>query len=682
MAKFLSYPIIYTYDSEAEQDKLLVNIYSATIPKRYAKGTTPKECLETTEKAMERFPESLRIQERGYSILANIALNKNASCCGSATLQKWVERAFNALMEFNSVRGIFQNVARFLEGVSLNDPAALFKCEASLRTVMLCNSLFTYPADREIQGSFLSVLIRSCEDPAICSAVRKFFLEQQDLPGIITSIFNVSITEKDSGLLYLAVTFVQALADEPEFMAALARGGTLASVLVSVLAFTWAQKALVTKTLCFLLTLSESWKPGADVRPSDLAAAENAVIYVISKYPTDERIQEWGCVVLEGLYYCCDCRSGISGVSSPERAAAFVGALRANEENPSVLKAYFGMLWNAAHNNDSCKLELGNAGAVSAVTDAMKAHSADAELQVQGCGLLASLLSLKINAEKAVRLKCTCGLSQVIYAIKKFSYDPSVQAAGMEVLCNVVACNPEFLFVCESMKIAVLNMYKMCENSCVVSKSLNLLRNMTFQGPLDQQFICFGGLAAVIGAARMDHLSSVRPLALSVLNVSLESELCLKTFMATWPGFLPSLLARVEDSNSIAIPALNCIFKVLKSTGVITKLTVERIVNVFRNCMDDYDTAYLCCSIFEFLAGFDLFICLPSKAPAQELMASAADKWSKSEDLCTIVNKFICKVTRYDQVDDPNGCSSDNNDDNESENDVSDFTLDVTASET
>ena len=631
---------------EGEQIKCLHKIFVYTLAEESRAGRLMPACLGIAIRAMKNFPWCPDIQEYGCGTLSNATLTEDSSYYTVVQLQDGIDLAFDALGNHNLDTSVVQNATLFLRNISQNDSLVLYPAAlAEGRVNVLCTVLCEHFRNRSTQDYCLSVLIKTCEDPTLCAHVQRFFDERPDFTGTVSAISETCIKEADSDLLTLVTVFVQALTEDPGLWDKLTGDGRYATLLLDTLALPWLKGSLATRMLSILLKMCCDWEHNKARRPRDPVKACEALFSVLDKYPLDERVQEWGCAVLEGLF-CYN----VPIIPTPKQANIAVNLVYANEGNPTIVKTYFNMLWSAAHGNDDRKLALDGAGAIKAATTVMKAYPEDIEMQIQGCGLIASLLSHKEVATRAVRAKWTCGISQVISAMKKFPRDPSVQRTGMEALCNAIACNADIYFTYESMKIAVLNLAKFCDDLRIVSTALMLLRNLVYQDPLDQRFLKFGGLVAVVGVLRMNHLSSVCPLALSVLSVILGSKHCANAFEATWPGLLPVMLKRASSGfyqdDTILISVMRCILKVIQVIGVTTKSTIETLFGIFRSNMENFQIVHMCCLIFEALAHYDAFINSPSKDTANELMTDACTRWFQSESLQEVVNRFIQELSR------------------------------------
>lgn len=630
---------------ESEQIRYVHMIYVYTLAEDSRMGRMMPACLDTVLRAMKNFSLCPDIQEYGCGALFNATLTDDSPYYSTFRLQDGIKLAFDALMNHNLDINVVQNATLFLRNMSQNSILELYTAEADKRVRILCTVTCENPRNRSVQESCLTIIIKTCEEHALLPYVEKFFAKKPDLPEVASDIASVCIEERDPNLFSLFVVLLLFLSEDKEVWDGLTHNGKFVGTLINSLEMPWMKSVLAVKVLTLLLKVCCEWESCNDRRPPDLNKASNAIFSILSRYPLDERIQEYGCAVLEGIF---NCRVHI--VSSPPQAEIAVKLIHANKENPTIVKSYFNMLWSAAHGSDDRKLALDGAGAIKAATTVMKLHTEDLEMQIQGCGLIATLLSHKDVGGRAVRLKWTCGLSQVIYAMKKFPKDPYMQTTGMEVLCNTIACNADIYFTYESMKIAVLNLAKFCDDLRVVSTALALLRNLVYQDPLDQKFLKFGGLVAIIGVIRMNHMSSVCPLALSVLGVILESKRCANAFEATWPGLLPALLKRASSGfyrdDTVMISVMRCILNVIQTIGVITRSTIEMLLSIFRDSMDKFQIVYMCCLIFEALSHYDAFVNSPSKDVANELMAVAITKWPQSESLHDVVNKFTLKLSK------------------------------------
>ena len=630
---------------EGEQIKFLHKIFVYTLAEESRMGRLMPACLDITIRAMKNFPWCPDIQEYGCGTLSNATFTSYSPYYTIVQLYDGVKLAFDALVNHGLDGNIVQNATLFLKNISQYNAPVLYTDQAEERITNLCTVLCDHFRNRSTQDYCLSILIKTCEDPALISHVRRFFDEKPDFTGTVSVIAETCIKDMDSDLLTLVVVLVQALSEEHGLWDKLTCDGRYASLLLDTLGLPWLKGSLATRILSVLLKMCCEWEPSKARRPQDTTKACESLFSVLDKYPLDERVQEWGCAVLEGLFAC-----RMHVIPTAKQAKIAVSLVYANEGNPTIIKSYFNMLWSAAHGNDERKLALDTAGAIKAATTVMKAYPEDIEMQIQGCGLIATLLSHKDVAMRAVRSKWTCGISQVISAMKKFPRDPSMQRTGMEALCNAIACNADIYFTYESMKIAVLNLAKFCDDLRIVSTALMLLRNLVYQDPLDQRFLKFGGLVAVVGVIRMNHLSSVCPLALSVLSVILGSKHCANAFEATWPGLLPIMLKRASsgfyEDDTILISVMRCILKVIQVIGVTTKSTIDTLFDIFRNNMENFQIVHMCCLIFEALAHYDAFINSPSKDTANELVTDACTRWFQSESLQEVVNRFIQELSR------------------------------------
>lgn len=634
---------------ESYQVTCLRKIFIYTLSEESRSKRIMPSCLKVAMQSMKNFPWCPDIQEYGCGILSNATLTANSPSYSISNLKIGIKLVFDAITNHNLGRGVIQNATHFLMNVSQKNIFVIYTEQPEARINSLCAALCGFPDNRSTQEYCLNIIIRTCEDPTLCSYVRKYFEERQDLLDDITSLINAYTKDMDSNLFSLLIMLVLILSDEQVIWDKLTNGGEFASLLINALTLPWMENVLATKIFSVLLKMCYEWELCKNKQPSILENVSEPIFSILCRCPRDQRIQEWGCAVLEGL---SNCRMPI--ISSLGQAETAVKLLYSNKENPTTIKSYFSILWSAVHRKDDLKLMLDAAGIIKAVTSAMKAYPEDIEMQIQGSGLIASLFANKEIVSRALRSKWTCELSQVFYAMKKFSMDPSMQVTGMEVLCNTIACNPDIYFTCESMKIAVLNLGKFCDDLRIVSTALTLLRNLSYQDSLDQRFLKFGGLVAVVGVIRMNHLSSVCPHALSVLSVILGSKHCANAFVASWPGLLPLMLKRASSGfyqdDGILISSMRCVLKIIQVIGVTTKSTVDTLINIFRSNMDKFQVAYLCCQIFETLAHYDAFVKSPSKDAVSELISDATIRWIQSEALQDMAKKFADEISREEIV--------------------------------
>ncbi len=190
-------------------------------------------------------------------------------------------------------------------------------------------------------------------------------------------------------------------------------------------------------------------QPASPAATSDAAVIESIaqfqrevdfvkLVALMYAHGTKTDVQEAACKALVTLCLKLDNLPKAGGAGAVE---AVVAALRAHSANAAVQEQGCWALRNICCNNADNQAKAGGAGAVEAVVAALRTHSANAAVQEQGCRALCNLCT--DSADNKAKAGGAGAIEAVVAVLRAHGANLSVQEQGCAALVNLCCDNAD-----------------------------------------------------------------------------------------------------------------------------------------------------------------------------------------------------------------------------------------------